>query len=379
MLTHLRRIQWNPDLGGDCSGLLADWWLCVGLGPQGDGAKFEWSTEPPDFTPPGDPTVHTRTTYPTADSSFEPSPSQGPMPTSCQGYHRVTSGQTCRELVAEYGLFTQDQFLAWNPVLNGNCDGLWVDTYYCVANYGDSLPVPSHATKAPDTLPSGSPKDCVSWYQTSGGDDCAVIAQMFGTFSEADFISWNPSVLDDCDNIEDGVWYCVAKKDTPTTRTGANPSTTAPPTSRPTQSGVTDECTDWWLVGPSDTCDGIIKEIGITQANLTTWNPAIDEDCKGLEVDKYICVGIDGDDTGPITSPPSTTKTAADPTTTTTSADPTTTKTSAKPTTTAGGDGPVTTPSPVRDGMASDCRRFYMQQDGEYCYDIAAKNGISLE
>ena len=359
----MNRIQWNPDLGEDCSGLLVNWWVCVGLRPQGDGAEFEWSTEPPDFTP-GSPTDHTRTTFTTADSIFVPSPSQGPMPSSCKGYHLVQSGQTCREVVAQYGLFTQQQFLSWNPVLKGNCDGLWANTYYCVANFDDRLPLPSHATQAPATLPSGSPRDCVAWYETTGGDDCALIAKMFGTFDEPDFIGWNPSVFDDCSGIRDGVWYCVAKEDTPTTRTGSNPSVTTPPTSRPTQSGVTKDCTDWWLVGSSDTCEQIRSEAGITQTDLYAWNPAVGDDCQGLEVDKYICVGVNGNSSPGVTSP-----TSSSPSTPTTVP-----STTASPT-----DGPITVPQPSREGMASNCRQFYLQQSGEYCYDMAAKNGISLE
>ncbi|KAI9158367.1 carbohydrate-binding module family 50 protein [Paramyrothecium foliicola] len=362
-------IKWNPNLGEDCSGLLAEWWVCVGLTPQGSGAQFEWSTEPPDFTPPSDPTDHTRTTHPTADSSFVPSPSHGPMPSSCKGYHLVQGGQTCREVVAQYGLFTQQQFLDWNPVLKGNCDGLWSDTYYCVANFGDRLPLPSHATKAPATLPSGSPKDCVAWYEATDGDDCALIAEMFGTFDEKDFIGWNPSVLDDCDGIRDGAWYCVAKKDTPTTRTGDNPSVTTPPTSRPTQPGVSDKCTDWWLVGPSDTCQKIRTENGISQESLTKWNPAIDEDCEGLEVDKYICVGVDGEDSPPNTGP-ITSSTRASVSATTTGRSTTTSKAT---------EEPIKVPQPVREGMAADCRRFYMQKPGEFCYDISVKNGVNLD
>lgn len=285
------------------------------------------------------------------------------MPSSCKGFHLVQSGQTCREIVAQYGLFTQQQFLSWNPVLDGNCDGLWLGNYYCIANFDDLLPLPSHATKAPATLPSGSPRDCVAWYETTGGDDCAFIATMFGTFAEKDFISWNPTVFTDCTGIRDGVWYCVAKKDTPTTRTGPNPSVTKPPTSRPTQPGVTDKCTDWWLVGPNDTCEQIVRESGITQANLMSWNPAFGQGCKGIEVDKYICVGIN-DGTGPITS-----STRSTPSTSATS----------KTTTAVPTEEPVTVPQPSREGMASNCRRFYMQKPGEYCYDIAMKNGVSLE
>ncbi|KAI6779853.1 carbohydrate-binding module family 50 protein [Emericellopsis cladophorae] len=358
------RRAWNPVLDQDCSGLFVNWWVCVGVRPQGAPAQFEWSTEPPDFTLPGKPTDHTRTTFPSADGTFVPSPSHGPMPISCSGFHRVESGQNCENVIAQYGFITKEQFLAWNPALRGNCNGLWANNFYCVANFEKGLPLPSHATEKPATLPSGSPSDCVAWYETTGGDGCALVADMFGTFAAEDFIDWNPSVLDDCSGIQDHVWYCVAKEDTPTTRTNT-PSVSTAPATRPTQSGVADDCTDWWLVGLDDDCEQICDETGISPTNLTTWNTAIDDDCQGLEVDKYICVGVDGEsDTDPITttsddSPPASTEVAS--------------------TTSAADDEAVKVPQPVREGMTDSCRQFYMQQEGEFCYDMAVKNGVSLE
>ncbi|KAG9258058.1 uncharacterized protein F5Z01DRAFT_316007 [Emericellopsis atlantica] len=29
--------------------------------------------------------------------------------------------------------------------------------------------------------------------------------------------------------------------------------------------------------------------------------------------------------------------------------------------------------------MTESCRQFYMQQEGEFCYDMAVKNGVSLD
>ena len=62
--------------------------------------------------------------------------------------------------------------------------------------------MPPTVTKAPSVVPKGTASDCVAWYQMTGSDTCELIAAMFGTFSEADFKKWNPSVWSDCANIK---------------------------------------------------------------------------------------------------------------------------------------------------------------------------------
>lgn len=96
-------------------------------------------------------------------------------------------------------MMSREQFFAWNPVLDGNCDGLWANNYYCVAAYAEGmLPQPPTVDTEPAELPEGVTTQCVTWYESTPGDSCALIAAMFGSFSEADFKEWNPSVGADC-------------------------------------------------------------------------------------------------------------------------------------------------------------------------------------
>ncbi len=92
--------------------------------------------------------------------------------------------------------------------------------------------------------------NCTAWYQTDDTDDCDVIAAMFGTFSKADFVRWNPIVFSDCSNIKPDTYYCVAVPGTPSTRTAPLPTTTK----TPTQSGIAANCVDFWLVSKSVSC-----------------------------------------------------------------------------------------------------------------------------
>lgn len=109
---------------------------------------------------------------------------------------------TCTKVLQQINYISREEFFEWNPALQGNCDGLWVNYWYCVARYAASdVPMPPTVTTAPATLPPGTASNCVAWYQMTGSDTCELIAAIFGTFSEADFIGWNPDVWSDCSNI----------------------------------------------------------------------------------------------------------------------------------------------------------------------------------
>jgi hypothetical protein len=156
-------------------------------------------------------------------------------------------GDTCR-VVVDGVLLTEADFFAWNPALNGNCNGLWLNYWYCVVGPDGVTGMPPTVTNSPANLPPNQIAICNRWYQRDG-ESCAEIAGMFGTFNEADFKTWNPNVGSTCSNLVDGWWYCVGIPGTPTTRT-APVQTTQIPNATPTQNGMTTECARLWLVGP---------------------------------------------------------------------------------------------------------------------------------
>lgn len=267
--------------------------------------------------------------------------------------------------------------MAWNPALAGNCNGLWVGYWYCVAAFSDAdgdYPVPATVTTVPSPTGTGSPSDCAAWYLTTLGDDCDTLVAEFGSFSEEQLIEWNPSVWSDCSNVVEGTYYCVAVPGSPTTRTTTLPTSTTAPSSIPTQTGMADDCGDnVWLVSDSDTCASVVSANGISLDNFESWNPAVvasDGSCS-LTTGYYVCVGS-GSNT---TTTTSSTSTGAITTTTSTSS----TSTSAPATTTTSSGGAVTTPSPIQSGMTSGCVRFYWVESGDGCWAIADSAGIDLE
>lgn len=194
---------------------------------------------------------------------------------------------------------------------------------------------------------------------------------MFGTFSKANFIAWNPIVGSDCTNLVDSTFYCVSIPGTPTTRkipkallhrnlTRQN----WPFCSHDRHCGSTyHQRTDWnanaeWtclvlhqvlaclkvIVLPlvpiliniisSDNCVSIASNNGITEAQLLNWNPALGTSTQCNPVPEYyVCVAVT----------PSTTQT---PSTTTGPTSTSISSSSISSTTTTSAGGAVTTPDP---------------------------------
>ncbi|KAL1957768.1 hypothetical protein VTO42DRAFT_5486 [Malbranchea cinnamomea] len=313
--------KWNPALLDDCSGLYEGWWICVSVRVQNVTVSFGWTTTDAPADVPTLTEEYTPTTFPPINSSFTASPTQSGIVSGCQVFYQAREGDTCR-VVLDEGIISEEDFFEWNPALDGNCDGLWANYWYCIVGPDGIRAMPPTVTARPTSVPSGQIDTCEHWYQRDG-ESCEDLVAMFGTFSLDDFLRWNPSVGSNCDNLVDGAWYCVGIPGTPTTRTAPLPTTQ--PTSLPTQSGVAPDCTDFWLVGPDDTCASIIASSGITESEFFVWNPAVGSTtCDNLIEDFYVCVGVGGglESDGPTGSPtvtPATVPATITATTTTTS------------------------------------------------------------
>ncbi|KXX73811.1 Muramidase-2 [Madurella mycetomatis] len=376
-------LLWNPEVHQDCSGLYYGYWYCVRT-QKSTSFTMTWLLESTpvivpnatDYTPPE------RTTG--TSESFTPTPTAPGMASDCDGFHQAVAGQNCQSILSSFTMISEDQLTAWNPSLQGDCnaqEGYW----YCVADYASmSLPLPS--TTALASPPAGAyASDCVAWYDVPEGSSftCELLVALFGTFSLEQFISFNPLLESNCARVLPPVPYCVAVPSTPTTRTTPFSIPTFP-TDQPKQSGVSPNCTDFWLVSITDTCDKITRANDLTLAQFLALNPAVGaETCDNLESEFYVCVGTGGVPTATQTETATTTSTESPGTDTTTgpslttTPDVTTTSTTSTSTTSTGGG--VVTPLPTQPVMVSGCQRFYWVSPGTGCWDIATQNGISLD
>ncbi|MBE3043721.1 LysM peptidoglycan-binding domain-containing protein [Candidatus Bathyarchaeota archaeon] len=160
---------------------------------------------------------------------------------------------------------------------------------------------------------------------------------------------------DTCAGLWANVYVCVGTVDGPT-RT-PTPTPTAPPgngiaTPTPTQPSMVDNCNKFDLTVRGEGCQDVADRNKISLADFFKWNTAIGSDCRSLLADVHVCVGVIGGSVPPT------------PTTTTLT------------TTTRPGNG-VATPTPIQDGMVTNCDKFHKVVKGDTCWDIAADSRIS--
>ncbi|KAK4452253.1 hypothetical protein QBC34DRAFT_457307 [Podospora aff. communis PSN243] len=176
-------------------------WICVGIQAQ-TSLEIPWATtanHTESLPAYATPTPEVLPTY-DYDEPFVPSPTQGPLPTDCVDWYQVQPNDTCEMLLSHA---TEEQFMAWHPFLNGDCNGLWAGDYYCTWA-GSTLPDPPTVTY----LAIGEPVqpwtaiNCNRWFYAVQVT-CQNIVDMFGRFSLNDFIGWNPAVGTACDKLKD--------------------------------------------------------------------------------------------------------------------------------------------------------------------------------
>ncbi|PVH76937.1 carbohydrate-binding module family 50 protein [Cadophora sp. DSE1049] len=63
-------------------------------------------------------------------------------------------------------------------------------------------------------------------------------------------------------------------------------------TPSPIRTGMVGGCKQFYEVVQGDTCEGICEKLMVPKKMFYEWNKAIDEECKGMEVGEWICVGV---------------------------------------------------------------------------------------
>jgi hypothetical protein len=233
-------------------------------------------------------------------------------------------------------------------------------------------------------IPSRRAVDCAFSTSPNPGATCESFAGSWG-LTEDTFKSLNPGVT--CPDIDGDGWYCVVgtvtddeppvaspsgaastKVQPSSTKVEAKPTVTAKSTTpakpsptkdtsgngiatpSPIQDGMVKNCNKFHSIKSTTTCQGILDYNKISLADFIKWNPDVGKDCSNLWLGTHACVGIVG------STPSLTTK-----------ANPAPTK----------GNG-ISTPSPIQDGMVSNCNKFHTVKSTTTCRGILDYNKISL-
>lgn len=100
---------WNTQIGSDCSGLWAGYYICVSV----------IGVDP------------TSTTTSTGNGIATPTPTQTGMVGNCRVFHLVVSGDNCESIAQDAGI-TLARFYSWNPGVGSSCGSLWLGYYVCI-------------------------------------------------------------------------------------------------------------------------------------------------------------------------------------------------------------------------------------------------------
>ncbi|KAE8148761.1 hypothetical protein BDV25DRAFT_12010 [Aspergillus avenaceus] len=187
----------NP--GVSCPDLTAGQSYCV-IGTVTDDDPETTTT--PTSTPK--PTTSTTTT---SSSKYEPT--QPGVPSNCDKFHLVASGDQCDTIEAKYGI-TDAQFRAWNPSIDSNCSNLWLDYYVCVhvpgATTTSSSPEPT--STGPQPQMPGIVDSCKTFYKVKSGDSCYSINAAAGITLDQ-FRKWNTQIDATCSNLWVDYYVCI--------------------------------------------------------------------------------------------------------------------------------------------------------------------------
>ncbi|OJJ66126.1 hypothetical protein ASPBRDRAFT_211716 [Aspergillus brasiliensis CBS 101740] len=149
----------------------------------------------------------TATTTTSSSSSYEPT--QPGVPSNCDKFHLVASGDQCDTIESQYGI-SDDQFKAWNPSIDSSCSNLWLDYYVCVhvpgATTTSSTPQPTPTGFQPQ-MP-GIVSNCKTFYKVQEGDSCYSIDTAAG-ITLAQFRSWNTEIDSTCTNLWVDYYVCT--------------------------------------------------------------------------------------------------------------------------------------------------------------------------
>ncbi|OAA42199.1 LysM domain-containing protein [Metarhizium rileyi] len=198
----------------------------------------------------------------------------------------------------------------------------------------------AHATSETPKLPydPNTAADCTWWIENDGSKKCEDIPQ-FWDIDIIDWIMWNPSLTNDCENFLPGRSYCVeATSVFPPglwSASSGRQKVNAAVSSCQHQDGLVKDCITYHKVRASDTCQNIVdKYRTLTVAEFHRWNPAIGLKCSSLFINYLVCVDAPGTDPKP-------------------------------PETSAH--------SPTQPGISKSCDKYYKADRGDTCQGIVDK------
>ncbi|KKO96521.1 LysM domain-containing protein [Trichoderma harzianum] len=277
--------------------------------------QLTWAADTSSVSPParktGSPTLPTGVTRP-SDAA-----------TDCNLWWLIEKGVECPEIETGFGL-RHTEF---------HCSNLEAGKYCCVGVPSSStFSIPMSVTNAPTkgittastngittstkgvstpaAIQTGMTTKCEEFYEVADNDNCFKVAAKYNIPLET-LYSWNPAIGPNCAFLQLGYSVCVKETGykpqtgaatmatmttlatvTKKTNMSSVTSSTATATPTPFQTGMVNNCIDFWYVTPVDTCYSIAQAKKKTIPDIKKWNPGVKEDCSELWLNNWICTGV---------------------------------------------------------------------------------------
>ncbi|RCI17210.1 hypothetical protein L249_2836 [Ophiocordyceps polyrhachis-furcata BCC 54312] len=156
---------------------------------------------------------------------------------------------------------------------------------------------------------------------------------------------------------------------------------------KPTVDGITSDCVDFYKVCQGDTCNSIADSYGhFSTQDFIRWNPPVGPECLNLWLGYYYCVGVSGSSkqgTMPMTqgfrnistpAPPPQEPPPREPS----PQEPPASKAAPTPPAQASSPQSLPMPSPIQDGMVTNCSAYYKAVAGDTCDGVVEKHGMEF-
>ncbi|GKU22647.1 unnamed protein product [Fusarium langsethiae] len=187
-------LAWNPAIVKDCSGLWANYYVCVSV--EGYKPSPTATAQPP----------ATATKGPNGIST--PLPMQTGMISNCNKFHTIKSTTTCDSIQNYYKISLAD-FMKWNPAVGSKCTGLWTNYNVCVGVIGGTPTKPSNGVRTPSPIQPGMVSNCKKFHPVASTTTCDSIKKYYKITMEQ-FVKWNPAVGSKCTGLWAKYHVCVS-------------------------------------------------------------------------------------------------------------------------------------------------------------------------
>ncbi|KAL7797864.1 hypothetical protein V8C43DRAFT_303609 [Trichoderma afarasin] len=288
--------------------------------------QLTWAADTSSVSPPS-----RKTGSPTLPTGV-PRPSDAA--TDCNLWWLIEIGEECPEIESGFGL-SHTEFRGMNKEINDKCSNLEAGKYCCVGVPSSStfsipmsvtnaptkgittastngIPTSTKGVSTPTAIQTGMTTKCEEFYEVVDKDNCFNVAGKYHIPLET-FYSWNPAIGPNCAFLQLGYSVCVKESGykpqteattmttmttlatvTKKTDTSSVTSSAAAVTPTPFQTGMVNNCIDFWLVKDKDTCYSIAQAKKKTIDDIKKWNPDMKGDCNKLLLGFNICTGVSG-------------------------------------------------------------------------------------